>query len=80
METCTSYCAGKGYSMAGVEYGTECYCGNTLSGGASTSLVSGQCYMTCPGNPGEKCGGPNAINLYVLKPQVGRRMKKGMRV
>jgi len=66
IEICTSYCAGKGYSLAGVEYGTECYCSSQLSGGASTSLVSGQCYMTCPGNSSEMCGGPNAIQLYQL--------------
>lgn len=43
---------------------SECYCGNSLSNGASLSLYSTQCNMACSGAPGETCGGPNAITLY----------------
>jgi hypothetical protein len=66
IQICTASCAADGYKFAGVEYGVECYCGNTLDNGASTSLVSGQCYMDCPGGSGDKCGGPNAIDLYSM--------------
>jgi hypothetical protein len=64
IDMCVAYCTSNGYSMAGVEYAQECYCDNSLQGGASTSLVSGQCNMPCAGNANTICGGPNAINLY----------------
>ena len=65
LEICIASCAAVGFRYAGVEYGVECYCGSTLVNGASTTLTSGQCYMNCPGNAAQKCGGPNAIQLFV---------------
>ena len=64
LESCTSYCSGLGFSMAGLEYASECYCGNSLSNGAALSLTSGQCNMACSGNSQETCGGPDAITLF----------------
>ena len=64
IDKCTTACAQAGFKLAGIEYGSECYCGNTLDNGASLSSTSGQCYMDCPGNAAQKCGGPNAIQLY----------------
>lgn len=66
LEKCTSCCGGLGFSMAGIEYGQECYCGNELANGASLSLSSGQCNMPCAGDRGEICGGPNAIALLSI--------------
>ncbi|WVQ94260.1 hypothetical protein IAU59_001339 [Kwoniella sp. CBS 9459] len=63
VDKCTSYCSAQGFTIAGLEYGGECYCGNSLVNGASTTLLSGQCNMACTGGSGI-CGGPNAINLY----------------
>ncbi|WWC64110.1 uncharacterized protein I303_106717 [Kwoniella dejecticola CBS 10117] len=65
VETCTAYCKTRGFVMAAVEYGSECYCGSALVGGASLLLTSGQCYMPCVGNSNENCGGPNALWLYI---------------
>lgn len=64
LEKCTSYCAAAGFSMAGIEYSSECYCGHELSNGASLSLTSGRCDMPCSGDSSETCGGPAAISLY----------------
>jgi len=64
LQVCGDYCTGKGFSMFGVEYGRECYCGNSFSNGGSADLISGQCNMPCAGNSAQLCGGPNAINLY----------------
>ncbi|KAK6337153.1 hypothetical protein TWF718_009937 [Orbilia javanica] len=50
-----------GYNFAGVEYGQECWYGNTLSGSQGES--SG-CNMPCPGKASELCGGGNRIQLY----------------
>ncbi|WVQ99094.1 hypothetical protein IAU59_006226 [Kwoniella sp. CBS 9459] len=64
LEKCTSFCANKGFAFAGLEYATECYCGNTLANGATLSAFSTQCNMPCGGATGQICGGPNAITLY----------------
>lgn len=60
VEQCSTFCTG--YSMMGVEYGSECYCGNSLNTG-SVSTTSG-CSMTCSGDASEYCGGSNRLNLY----------------
>lgn len=62
---CTNYCSNRGFPMAGVEFGDECFCGSTLTNGASLLLTSGECKMTCSGNLRQNCGGPNAMFLYV---------------
>lgn len=64
-DMCTSYCGNRGFAMAGVEYGTECYCGNQFSGGASLNLISDQCYMPCGGDSSQICGGPNALFVMI---------------
>ncbi|WWC85175.1 uncharacterized protein L201_000032 [Kwoniella dendrophila CBS 6074] len=64
IDTCTSFCKSSGFTLAAVEYGKECYCGNSLVNGASLSKYSTQCTMTCAGNKKQNCGGPNALQVY----------------
>ncbi|KAK5148930.1 hypothetical protein LTR04_000305, partial [Oleoguttula sp. CCFEE 6159] len=71
---CQTYCASKSQSLAGVEYGSECYCGNALSSGSSlggancTTLNS----MVCAGNSTEFCGGPARLQVFsVTVPSTG---------
>lgn len=67
VEICTSFCAQGGFTYAGAEYASECYCGNSFSNGASPSSVSTQCNMPCAGKSNGLCGGPNAISLYMVQ-------------
>ncbi|WRT66807.1 uncharacterized protein IL334_003770 [Kwoniella shivajii] len=60
--TCVSYCKSKGYSMAGLEYGGECYCDNAFRNGAGDLATT--CNMPCSGGPGENCGGANVLQVY----------------
>ncbi|CZR39290.1 uncharacterized protein FPRO_05517 [Fusarium proliferatum ET1] len=73
IESCLDYCEEKGYSLAGLEYGRECYCGNTME--KSHLPVKGQlgkCEMPCAGNKEQVCGGPGALSLYQkCKPSEG---------
>ncbi|WWD03156.1 hypothetical protein V865_001203 [Kwoniella europaea PYCC6329] len=64
IETCTAFCQSEGFTYAGLEYGEECYCGNSFSNGATLSALSTQCTMKCSGTSKENCGGPNAIALW----------------
>ncbi|KAI8811928.1 WSC domain-containing protein, partial [Cladochytrium replicatum] len=61
VEKCSDNC--KGYKFFGVEYGNECYCGDTLSNGGTSMDASG-CNMKCSGNSGQFCGGSNRLGLY----------------
>ncbi|KAI5212235.1 WSC-domain-containing protein [Aureobasidium subglaciale] len=65
VESCISYCEGKGYSYAGLEYASQCYCGNSV---ASDRLpvdgVLGNCFTPCTGDSTEYCGGGSALSLY----------------
>lgn len=65
VETCISACAQGGYTLAGVEYGGECWCDNSLhnNGGPAPDGNAG-CNMACKGNSAEICGGPNRLSLY----------------
>ncbi|KAL9044249.1 MAG: hypothetical protein Q9214_002599 [Letrouitia sp. 1 TL-2023] len=60
VEVCATFC--KGYAYMGVEYSTECFCGNTINAGSA--LATSGCTMTCGGNPRQLCGGPNRLNFY----------------
>ncbi|KAH8649429.1 hypothetical protein BGZ60DRAFT_499074 [Tricladium varicosporioides] len=67
IEKCASLCTS--FTYFGVEYSTECFCGNTLSFG-SFNTTDGRCNMLCAGNANEFCGGPNGLTLYQFKSQT----------
>ncbi|KAJ0296557.1 hypothetical protein COL516b_011586 [Colletotrichum fioriniae] len=60
-EKCSSFCSK--YSHFGVEYGRECYCGNTIQSQALT-VDRSECGFTCSGNPSELCGAGNRMDIY----------------
>ncbi|TFK85981.1 WSC-domain-containing protein [Polyporus arcularius HHB13444] len=62
--SCVSTCASKGYSMAGIEYGRECYCGNTFSNNQGKSLAASTCNMACSGDKTATCGGSWALTAF----------------
>ncbi|KAG8968961.1 hypothetical protein FRB90_010780, partial [Tulasnella sp. 427] len=39
VEKCTTFCKSKGFSLAGLEYGQECWCDNTFENGASAAQI-----------------------------------------
>lgn len=62
VQKCAIACAK--FSYFGVEYGRECFCGNTINEGSH--LVSEEdCTFPCPGNPTQLCGAGNRLNLYL---------------
>ncbi|KAI4287646.1 MAG: hypothetical protein L6R35_003099 [Caloplaca aegaea] len=61
IQICAAFC--KDYLYMGVEYSTECYCGNTIGTG-SAPVTDGRCSMTCGGAPSTICGGPNGLSFY----------------
>ncbi|TVY35500.1 WSC domain-containing protein [Lachnellula subtilissima] len=60
---CVNACSAGNYKYAGMEYGGECWCGNFISNGAS-STASTDCSMTCADNGTEYCGAGSRLNMY----------------
>jgi hypothetical protein len=59
---CVAYCGAAGFSMAGTEYGGQCFCGNELEG--SSKLAESSCDMPCEGDGTQTCGGSLALSVY----------------
>lgn len=55
VEQCVTTCQAKSFGFAGVEYGSECYCGSSLSS-QSAKVDDTQCNMACGGNKRTYCG------------------------
>ncbi|KAL8754956.1 MAG: hypothetical protein Q9184_004950 [Pyrenodesmia sp. 2 TL-2023] len=65
VEKCSAVC--KGFTLFGLEYGRECYCGDTLQAGSQMTLES-ECNFVCPGNDAESCGAGNRLDVYRYGP------------
>lgn len=60
--SCAAACAAAGYSISGTEYSVQCFCDNAIyNGGVQTA--DAQCSNTCPGNPNQKCGAGDRMNI-----------------
>jgi len=62
---CINYCLRIGFSLAGLQYGYECWCGKALSdNGLRISQL--QCNMSCPSHDTQStCGGYLAMSVYM---------------
>ncbi|KAK0125112.1 hypothetical protein ONS96_008978 [Cadophora gregata f. sp. sojae] len=66
VEGCLKACKAGGYSFAGLEFASECYCGVVLGNG-TLPLDSSKCDMPCNGDSTKTCGGRGTLDLYVAK-------------
>lgn len=65
VEACVEACAAEGLPFAGVEYSSECFCGESLKSSAVRAPAA-DCYLPCSGNRTEVCGGNSRLNVYQL--------------
>jgi hypothetical protein len=63
VQSCIAKCSNAGYSVAGMEYASQCFCDNYLRMGA-TNASDSDCNMACAGNSAEKCGAGNRLSVY----------------
>ena len=59
---CLAICREQGFRWAGLEYGSECYCGRQEP--ALGRLPEAKCDVACAGDETEKCGGALALSVY----------------
>ncbi|KAF3484451.1 uncharacterized protein GIQ15_03775 [Arthroderma uncinatum] len=61
VKACSSHC--KGFQYFGLEYGRECYCGNS-KGAGSMQVSETECKDPCGGDSSETCGASYRISIY----------------
>ncbi|KAF8606042.1 WSC-domain-containing protein [Ceratobasidium sp. AG-I] len=61
--SCIASCAQRGFILAGVENGNECYCGNTVNFAYPTK--DGDCKTACAGDSSQFCGGGWRLMVYM---------------
>ncbi|KAF9890518.1 hypothetical protein FE257_005923 [Aspergillus nanangensis] len=66
VEACQAACAAAGFTFAGMEYGTQCFCGTAIQNGATFGSLG--CTTPCAADPAEICGGSEAISMYAVVP------------
>lgn len=69
-ETCMQLCDTAGYSIAAVENGKQCFCGNKLAVTAEKADTSA-CNLPCPGNRKEMCGASSLANVLTFSCTTG---------
>lgn len=63
VDECTAACVDAGYTIAGMEYGSQCWCDKALGPDAEKTLDVG-CSMACAGNSSQTCGNGNRLSVY----------------
>ncbi|NWV67538.1 WSCD1 protein, partial [Malurus elegans] len=72
---CQEACAERAYSYAGLAYGAECYCGNSLPAAAARPE---ECNSECRGEKGSVCGGVNRLSVYRAEEPPGARPRRNV--
>lgn len=62
-QNCISICLQNGHLYAGVQFGSECFCGNDVPP-AAVRKPDPSCNMKCAGDPKQPCGGYYKMNVY----------------
>ncbi|KAJ7641183.1 WSC domain-containing protein [Roridomyces roridus] len=63
VESCVNFCDTESFIFAGVEYSSECHCGDFIEiNGVPAPLTD--CNMACTGNSAEMCGAGNRLNVF----------------
>ncbi|KDR86115.1 hypothetical protein GALMADRAFT_403030 [Galerina marginata CBS 339.88] len=63
IESCTTQCGATGFSIAGLEFGRECWCGNSFLV-ANTTAPAGDCTQACNADHTELCGAASRLSVY----------------
>ncbi len=63
VESCIAVCSSLGYTIAGMEYSSQCFCDNYIRYSPSL-LIDNKCSMDCAGNAAESCGAGNIMSIY----------------
>lgn len=66
VDLCLTLCLENGHAYAGLQSGTECFCGNEDAVYQKLAKDETTCNLPCGGNPSQTCGGDFWANVYDL--------------
>ena len=69
---CVSAHLRSGYRYAGLEYGSECHCGNRIG---SPLAAEEECSLVCRGERATPCGGVGRLSVYKVEEQLAGHRK-----
>jgi len=64
VESCRQACANSGYTYAGLQAGSQCWCGNTYGTQGGLSAADTDCNSACSGDSSEDCGAGWRNSIY----------------
>jgi len=64
VESCVNTCIGLGFTVAGIEYGVQCFCDIEITNGGALATNQADCNLPCPGNAAEMCGAGNRMSVF----------------
>ncbi|KAJ3318084.1 hypothetical protein HDU76_000940, partial [Blyttiomyces sp. JEL0837] len=64
VEDCLAKASAAGYTLAGLEYGGECWADRAFRNTTSASAPSSDCSFPCDANPAEICGAGSRLSAY----------------
>ncbi|TGJ78601.1 hypothetical protein E0Z10_g10161 [Xylaria hypoxylon] len=66
VEKCISACGDKGYTYAGLEFKSQCFCGNSIpQDRLPANGTQGDCSLPCAGDSNQFCGGAARVSIYM---------------
>lgn len=66
LQSCVAHCVSGGYTIAGLEYSTQCFCDNAIHNGGVLAGSDSDCNTPCRGDSTQMCGGGNRVSLYSM--------------
>lgn len=63
VELCGAACLSRNYLYFGLEYASQCYCGNTIT---TATIAESSCSTPCAGNRVEFCGAGSILSVWAL--------------
>ncbi|KAM3508392.1 hypothetical protein MY10362_001195 [Beauveria mimosiformis] len=71
LQSCAASCAKAGYSIAGAEFHSQCFCDNHIINGGSKANSTDECDTPCSGNSTQNCGGSDRMTIMsVGQPKI----------
>lgn len=64
--SCTALCQSKGFTVAGIEVKTQCYCSDQIDAKGVRTVDNSECDWTCDGT-NDRCGGGWRLSIYSNK-------------
>jgi hypothetical protein len=70
-QSCVAYCVSGGYTIAGLEYSTQCFCDTAIHNGGALAANQADCNDPCGGDSTQTCGGGSRVSLYSMCVPLG---------